>query len=166
MTSLPIQTERLLIRRLRTDDAAALSRYRSIPDVARYQDWPNYSLEQAIALIAMMEQSSPEVTGEWFQFGIELRETGELIGDIGFLNTDADGRSWVGFTLDQRYWGLGLAREAVSTVLDYYGSIGIATVWASTDPANVASRTLLKRLGFTLVEETTGDSIYRKLLAH
>jgi RimJ/RimL family protein N-acetyltransferase len=135
-----------------------------MPDVARYQDWPSYSPEQAIALITMMEQSSPKVTGEWFQFGIALRETRELIGDVGFLNTDAAGKSWIGFTLDQRYWGRGLAREAVSAILDHYAAIGIATVWASTDPANLASRRLLERLGFAFVEETSSDSIYMKQL--
>lgn len=165
MPSQPLRTERLLIRRLRAADAEALSRYRSIPDVARYQDWPSYSLDQALALISMMEKSSPEVTGEWFQFGIELRENGELIGDIGFLNTDENGKCWVGFTLDQRYWGLGLAREAVSVVLDYYAAMGVAAVWASTDPANVASRKLLDRLGFDLVEESSSDSIYSRPLA-
>lgn len=133
-----------------------------MPDVARYQDWPSYSLEQAIVLIEAMEKSSPGVTGEWFQFGIELCETAELIGDIGFLNTDPDGKCWIGFTLDQRYWGRGLASEAVSAVLEYYATLGIATVWASTDPLNAPSRKLLKRLGFALIEESTNDAIYCK----
>jgi len=152
-----------LIRRLHADDAITLARYRSIPEVARFQSWPDCSLQQAQDLIAEMDESSPAVTGKWFQFGIELKETGALIGDIGFLNTDESGKSWIGFTLDSQYWRRGLATEAVGAILAFYSTIGITTIWASTDPANTASQKVLKKLGFVLFESDPEDSIYKKI---
>ena len=104
---LPINTARLSIRRLTAIDANPLSRYRSIPEVARFQSWKQYSVLEAQELIIQIEKSEPDEKGKWFQFGIELIETGELIGDIGFLNTDELGKSWLGFTLDSKYWKQG-----------------------------------------------------------
>lgn len=140
-----------------------MSRYRSLPEVARFQSWSECTLQQAEDLISEMEQSSPAVAGRWFQFGIELTESGTLIGDIGFLNMDEAGKCWVGFTLNSAYWGRGLAAEAVTAVLAYYSEIGISTFWASTEPANTPSRRLLEKLGFALVDDRSDDSIYQKV---
>ncbi len=161
MTFTPIRTTRLVIRPLRPSDAEALAAYRSRPEVARYQSWETYSIAQARDLIGLMEHSTPEVKGDWYQFGVALTETGQLIGDIGVLNTDAEGRSWIGFTLDPLFWKRGLASEAVTAILRYYAELGIATIWASTDPLNVASRQLLERLSFSLVEMTSSDATYQ-----
>ncbi|RYZ63358.1 MAG: N-acetyltransferase [Proteobacteria bacterium] len=64
--------------------------------------------------------------GKWFQFAVELISESDLIGDIGFLNTDDEGRSWIGFTIDPKYWNQGYAAEAVVAVLNYYRDIGIS----------------------------------------
>lgn len=164
MTFSPLRTTRLVIRDLRPADAEALSTYRSRQEVARFQSWDTYSIQQATDLIGLMQHSTPAVKGDWYQFGVELAETGQLIGDIGVLNTDAEGKSWIGFTLDPAFWGQGLASEAVSAILKHYTGLGLLTIWASTDPLNVPSRKLLERLGFSLVEITVSDAIYRLLL--
>lgn len=132
--------------------------------VARYQDWEVCTIDQATELIHEMEGADPGATGKWFQWGIEPKESSELIGDIGFLNTDSAGKSWIGFTLDPRYWRQGLATEAVAAVMDHYRGMGIREVWASTDPQNSASRRLLERLRFVLLEETSTDTIYHRSL--
>lgn len=161
MTFSPIYTTRLVIRPLQASDAAAFAAYRSRPEVAQFQSWDTYSIQQAKDLIGLMEHSTPEVRGDWYQFGIELAESEQLIGDIGVLNTDAEGKSWIGFTLDPAFWKRGLASEAVTAILRHYAGLGIAAMWASTDPLNVASRQLLERLSFSLVEMTTSDATYR-----
>lgn len=161
MTFTPIRTPRLVIRPLRPSDADSVAAYRSRPEVARYQSWDTYSTSQARDLIDLMQHSTPEIMGDWYQFGIELAESKQLIGDIGVLNTDAEGKSWIGFTLDPAFWKRGLASEAVTAVLRHYAGLGIATMWASTDPLNQPSRTLLEKLGFAHIEETPTDCLYR-----
>ncbi len=152
-------TDRLLIRRLGPNDAQTLSGYRGNPKVARFQT--AYSSRQAEKLIEEMSKSDPSATGRWFQFGLELRAEKQLIGDIGFLNTDEHQKSWLGFTLDPMYWGRGYATEAVQTVLAHYQKkLGIDTIWASTDPENHASMKLLRRLGFSLVDEKPNDRVF------
>jgi RimJ/RimL family protein N-acetyltransferase len=155
-----LNTERLKIRRLSLKDAKDISHYRSLPEVSEFQSWTEYSTEKALELIQGMENSDPSIQEKWFQFGVALKNSNELIGDIGFLNTDSEKKSWIGFTLNSKYWGQGYALEAVKEVLNYYSKIGITEVWASTDPNNHSSKKLLKKLNFKLVEEKPNDHIF------
>jgi len=130
--------------------------------VSKYQ--AAWSHKQALTLIQELLESDPTVKGSWFQFGIELQKTGELIGDVGFLYSDELEKSWIGFTLDPTYWGNGYATEAASTVLEFYSKHGVSNVWASTEPDNHSSTKVLTRLGFSLMESTLKDLIFRKTL--
>lgn len=159
-----IETDRLVLGRLLEEDAKGMSSYRSLPDVARYQSWSTYSEEDARALILEMNNSDPSVKGKWFQFSIKLKEGEPLIGDIGFLITGEDGKSWIGFTLDSAFWRKGLASEAVSNILPYYSQLGVSEVWASIDPQNNASKNLLIKLGFELIDQKPDDLIFCKQL--
>jgi RimJ/RimL family protein N-acetyltransferase len=156
-------TDRLRIRRLLLKDADVLSHYRSLPLVAKYQS--AWSRESALNLIEELLQSTPTTKGHWFQFGIELRDKCELIGDIGFLNTDENGKSWIGFTLDPAHWGKGFATEAANAVLDFYARNKIDSVWASTEPGNELSAKVLYRLDFILFDSTPIDLVFYKKLS-
>jgi hypothetical protein len=46
-----LRSPRLVLRRLRRDDLAALCAYRSLPEVARYQAWESFGPEEAARLI-------------------------------------------------------------------------------------------------------------------
>jgi RimJ/RimL family protein N-acetyltransferase len=164
MTFLTLTTPRLTIRHLHTADAEAIAHYRSLPEVAAYQSWTQYPLEKASELILEMKTAAPEIKGQWFQFGIELNENKQLIGDIGFLNTDADNKSWIGFTLNSAYWNKGFANEAVSVVIEYYKDLGLTDIFASTDPMNISSKKLLEKLEFVIIENHPDDVIFQKKL--
>jgi RimJ/RimL family protein N-acetyltransferase len=156
-------TKRLIIRRLVAQDAKTVSFYRSLPEVARFQSWDKYSIQEASELIAACGASEPCVHGRWFQFGVTLKDSGELIGDVGFLNTDERQRSWIGFTLNSIYWGQGYAIESVAAVLEYYSGLGSKKVWASIDPMNHPSEKLLRKLAFQLHESRPQDHVYVRL---
>ncbi|WP_432941630.1 GNAT family N-acetyltransferase [Kribbella sp. CA-253562] len=142
-----LSTERLVLRRFRDDDAAALAAYRSMPEVARYQSWDApYPLEKAIETVRLYAGGDPEQPG-WFQYAIDL--DGVLIGDIG-LNLDETLRqAELGFTLAPAYQGQGYASEAVGALLDHlFTQRNLHRVSAECDARNVASARLLERLGF------------------
>jgi aminoglycoside 6'-N-acetyltransferase len=155
-----LKTERLTVRRLRPEDARGMAGYRSLSEVAKFQS--AYTLAKAEALVEEMAKADPSETGRWFQFAIELTAEGILIGDIGFLNSDEGQKSWIGFSLDPRFWRQGYAAEAVRAVLAYYFELGIASVWASTDPQNEPSMALLRKLGFSLVESKPNDRMFSR----
>jgi RimJ/RimL family protein N-acetyltransferase len=144
-----IFTPRLKISQLIADDAEALFQYRSDPTVCRYQSFEPSSLDDAKALINDLQSNSFDVPGSWFQFGIRLRETGLLIGDLGVHFMDYDSRQVeIGFTLAPDYQGRGYGTEAVSALIDYLlGPLHKHRVFASVDPRNKASIALMNRIG-------------------
>ena len=51
-----LQTERLTLRLLARSDITAFTRYRNVPDIARYQEWPlPYTRDLAHELVDEME---------------------------------------------------------------------------------------------------------------
>jgi RimJ/RimL family protein N-acetyltransferase len=122
--------------------------YRNDPEVARYQSWESCSEREALDFIREMSSSEPGTPGEWFQFAVELKESGQLIGDRG-LKTEEDGRqAEIGVTLSREYQGMGYASEAVSRLLDHaFGYLALHRVVAIVDKENVPSVALVERLG-------------------
>ena len=112
-------TERLRLRPLRTSDAEALSRYRSDPATARYQSWSTpYTLQDATTLIDDLNDNDPTTPG-WFQYGIVLSRTDELIGDLGVNLAENRRLAEIGFTLAAEQQGHGYGLEAVRRMLDH-----------------------------------------------
>lgn len=141
-------TERLLLRRFREEDAEALAAYRSDPEVARYQSWDSpVSVAEAAEHIRVFAAADPSKPG-WFQYAIERRAGGVLIGDIGVCLEDNLMQVEIGFTLAAPHQGNGYATEAVRCVLNHLFGSGIHRVSAGCDPRNTASARLLERLGF------------------
>ena len=169
-------SERLVLRRFRPADLDTLVSYRSVPAVARFQGWDApFSLVEGENLIRGTINRDPDTPGEWFQFAVTLRSTGELIGDFG-AKTQADDprQAEIGYTIAPAYQGRGYATEAARALLHYlFGERGMHRVTASCDPRNAASARLLERLGMRLeghlVESTwskgewTDDLIYAVL---
>ena len=146
-----IETERLVLRRFRKDDAVAFSTYRSAPEVARYQSWETpFPLASAQEFVAGMLACHPDIEGEWFQFAVALRGSGGLIGDVAMHVLDGDpGSVEIGYTLAPAHAGHGFASEAVAAIVDYvFRQRGKHEVMAWTDTRNTSSVALLKRLGF------------------
>ncbi len=143
-----LRTPRLRLRPLVLADVAAVTRYRDDPEVARYQSWETYSDADSEALIRAVMDRRSGTPGEWFQWGIELRSTGALIGDCGLKTRGDDPRQGeIGYTLARDQQGQGLATEAVRAVLDHaFRDLGLHRVSASVDADNLASLALLERL--------------------
>jgi RimJ/RimL family protein N-acetyltransferase len=138
------------LRRFRPEDAAAFARYRSVPAVARYQTWDApYPGAVAEAFIRELMTRHPDTDGEWFQFAVVLRATGELIGDCAAGPHDHDSRqAEIGFTLAPEHQGRGFATEAARCLLGYlFGARRKHRVAAYCDARNGASAAVLERLG-------------------
>jgi aminoglycoside 6'-N-acetyltransferase len=145
-----LETERLILRAFQDADIDAFAAYRSDPQVARYQSWSTpYSREQASAFITEMSIRPPGITGDWFQIALELKSSGELIGDCAFHILVQDSRqAEIGFTLARPFQGQGFAFEAVQRLFVYlFGELGLHRVVATCDIENIASMRLLERLG-------------------
>lgn len=143
-------TPRLLLRRLHADDAEALCRYRSLPEVARYQGWESFDLEDAQRLIEDQREAQPGVPGRWFQVALVDRVTHTVMGDCGLhCLAEEPLQMEFGITLAPSHQGQGYATEALEGLLQYvFATLGMHRVVAITGDQNLAASSLFRRSGF------------------
>ena len=138
--TLRLTTERLTIRPLARQDITEFTRYRNLPDVARYQDWTlPYTRDLAHALVDDAEQLGTPTPGEWLQLGV-VDEQDRLLGDVAIWLDASALLAMIGYTLAPESQGKGYATEAVRAVVDWLVTTRkVHRVAATIDPANVAS---------------------------
>ena len=148
MKVVELKTGRLLLRTVRPADAEAVFKYRSSPEVRKYQG-SFASLAQTRRLIRLTAGLKPNAPRTWYQLAVLERTGGRLLGDIAIHFRDKENRqAELGYTLAPEYQGKGYAFEAAARVLEYlFGTLKKHRVSASVDPRNVRSVKLLERLG-------------------
>ena len=145
------ETDRLVIRSFRLDDAAFIVRLlneesfiRNIADknVRTKADAMNYLT------------NGPMLSYQENGFGlnlVQLKESATPIGVCGLVKRKELDHPDLGYAFLPEFWGKGYAREAASSVLrEEVVASSINTVLAITFPDNVSSNNLLKKIGFTL----------------
>jgi RimJ/RimL family protein N-acetyltransferase len=143
------QTLRLDARPFSRGDVPTFVGYRSDPEVARYQSWDDYTSADGTALLAAMQEARPGVPGQWYQFALEARSTGSLVGDLALKVDQQDPRlAEVGFTMAPAHQGKGYATEALQALLGFaFQSYGLHRIVAVTDTLNAPAAALLQRVG-------------------
>lgn len=145
-----LRTARLLLRRITAEDAPALLRMRSDPEVMRYIGRePARTLEEVQALCARIEETRAKNAG--LMLGLALHaEPQALIGTCGLWRLDAENhRAELGYMLAPAQQGRGLIGEAISAVCRHgFESLHLHSIEAHVDPANAASVRVLERAGF------------------
>ena len=88
------------------------------------------------------------------------RESGQVIGDVGFGVFEPTGDIELGYTLGRVYWGHGYATEAAGACLAAgLEHLGAPRIIALADEENFASLRVAERLGMTRLE--TIEAHYR-----
>jgi len=141
------RTERLLLRRLAPDDRDALSAVLCDPEVMRF----SMGVLRPEDVADWIDQRIAEY-GRWGfgLWGVELLESGCLIGYCGLTVIEIDGHSEVeiGYRLVRTHWGRGLGTEAARVVRDLaLQSLAIRRLIALIDPDNHASIRVASKLG-------------------
>jgi len=137
-----LETARLILRPRTLDDAEAL--HAAFADVELMRYWsgpPHASVEETRADLA---RDAPE----WRRWAITLKGDDTAIGVVAAGEKRQGNVTEIGYLLVRDHWGRGIAREAVSAVIDRIFAEGQRRVFADTDPDNGPSRALLERLGF------------------
>jgi RimJ/RimL family protein N-acetyltransferase len=145
-----LESERLLFRRFTESDVESFVAYRSDPEVARYQSWDNYSIEDGRRFITEMASQEFDLPGTWIQIALEKKESGELIGDLAVHTLEPDGNQIeIGFTLARVHQGKGFAKESLKCLLDFmFRDLNKHRVIAICDAKNDGAAKLLRSLEF------------------
>ncbi len=157
-----LTTPRLRLRALRPDDAGELLRILGDEQVTRYHSMPTLvTLAEAQAALASVQDRY--TAREMIRWAIEPVGNGSMIGTVGLLHIQPrHRRAEVGYELARRWWGRGLASEAVAAVVSYgFARLGLHRIEAGVLPGNARSVRVLEHLGFR-EEGTLRDHLYLK----
>ena len=126
-----LETERLILRNVRMEDAGIMHDYRNDDRCARFQRGQTKDLDGIEKLIA-----------------VELKESGCLVGEIVVMPND--GCFSIGYTFHYAYHRRGYAFEALSYLTELLHERYPKMEFISfTEPDNVASMSLLRKLGYS-----------------
>lgn len=148
-----LETKRLIIRHLTTDDAEFTLRLVNEPSfIAGIGDRGIRSLEQATNYLLDGPMSSYRHHGHG-PYLLALRETLVPIGMCGLLKRIQFDDVDLGYALLPEFWSQGFAFEAASAVLEFaYASLEVPRTLGLVSPDNTASIGLLEKLGFSFSE--------------
>ena len=92
------------------------------------------------------------------RYGIVLKETSEFIGTIDLMNWSDGKEAEIGYIINKKFWGNGLATEASAKILELcFEVLGFEEVHAFCALENPASARVLTKLGMTEVERIPND---------
>ncbi|MFD2555495.1 GNAT family N-acetyltransferase [Sphingobacterium tabacisoli] len=158
-----LSTERLQLRQIQPSDAEALYSYFSKDEVTEFFDLPTFQdIKEAHDLVKIWEDRY--VRKDTIRWAICLKEEPEkLIGTCGFHNFATEhSRAEIGYELHPRFWQKGMMTEAIQCILDYgFSQFKLNRIEAFIDPANIASRRLLEKVGLSS-EGTLRDYFFEK----
>jgi RimJ/RimL family protein N-acetyltransferase len=161
-----LETERLRLRRFREDDLDTLARWQADPRFMRHMGRPAMSRAESATALRRYER-------HWQEHGFGLlalddRETGALVGRSGVQYH----RQWphdpeVGWGVDPELWGRGLATEAGAACVRWaFDALGCTRLVSICTPENLASRRVMTKLGFGLLERRRDERLGLTLLIH
>lgn len=158
-----IETDRLVLRKMKLDDAGDVFDYASDPDVARYVIWDAHrSIKDSESFLALVVEGYRN--GELGTWGMEDRESGKLIGTCGYDGSwqPAHASAEIGYALSRRYWGRGLMPEAVTALLEFgFGRMKLNRIVARCFAPNTASEKVMRKVGMSY-EGTLREHLYLK----
>jgi len=163
-----LETERLVLRPLTAAHTESLLAYRGDPEVCRYLPFPPMdAAEIARRLETQWFRTELVEDGEHVTLGAELRDTGQLVGDvILFLKSREHGNGEIGWVFHPAVAGQGYATEAAAAMLDWaFGAVDLRRVVARLDERNTASARLCSRLGMRLEARLIENEVFKGELA-
>ncbi len=152
------ETKRLVIRKFREDDAQQL--YENHMDDAVRKWFPNECYaDPAEALDAIRFYADCVDNGHLpFVLGVELKETGELIGDTGVNEVEGKpGEVEIGFVIFRAHRGKGYAAELLKAMTAFvFAAFQASVLYGRVMKGNAASVRVLEKSGYRFSAEEFG----------
>ena len=157
-----LETGRLILRKLTMHDAEDVYAYSRDPEVARHVLWDAHrSIGESRAYLRyMLRKYRMNEAASW---GIELKETGRVIGTVGFMWVQDDNRAAeVGYSLARAQWDKGIMTEALAAVIEYsFLTLRLNRIEAIHELSNPASGAVMRKCGM-IREGTMREKLFNK----
>lgn len=143
-----IETQRLILRRARIEDAEAMFRnWANDPEVTKYLTWPvhgNIAVTKSV-LDSWVESYEKD---DYYHWMIVLKETDEPIGSLLVSTLGRAESAHVGYCIGRKWWHRGIMTEALGAVIDFlFDEVGYHRVESLHDPNNPNSGKVMLKCG-------------------
>lgn len=155
-----IETSRCFVSAWKNDarEREALLRWTTDLEMMRYITGEAWS-DEAREKFFERQRTSLEKAGTCFG-AVELKETGEIIGIAGAQSLELTGDWHLGWWIDTRWQGRGLASELAIASVDHALNVaGQSRVVAVIAPGNIASRRVAEKAGMTYAETVRANTL-------
>ncbi len=151
VTSVRIETDRLILRPWADGDLNDFFEYASAPGVGEMAGWCHHQdIGESRKILQMFIDQKKT-------FALELKENHKVIGSLGIEKLDPDpepekqGRE-IGYVLSKAYWGQGLMPEAVCAVIGYcFEVLHYDFLTCGHFVQNSQSRRVIEKCGFIFI---------------
>lgn len=149
-----VETERLFLRLFEDGDLDAAYNLFSDSEVQKYLSPKNRRTREQLKI------SLKKFAGHWAERGFGMlcvtkKEKDEMIGYCGFQYFDGTEDVEIMFAVRKEDWQKGFATEAAKECLKFgFEKLNFDKVYAATDPQNLASKAVIKKLGMNYDEIT------------
>ncbi len=141
-----LETERLILRNLKAEDAAIMHDYRNNEVCAKYQRGQTKDYDGIVGLVEKRKSDMFGVDAP-FMFAVALKDTDEMVGEIVVM--PEDGTISLGYTFSYRHHRKGYAYESLSALINLLHKTYPTWDFISfTEPENIPSMNLLLKLGY------------------
>jgi aminoglycoside 6'-N-acetyltransferase len=152
MTTLRIETERLILRPMQMEDVDDLLEYQSNPEIVRYIPWPPRTLEQVkTAAEDVVKTCTFQLNEEkdYIVFVWELKSSGKVIGQSNMALFSKENKcANIGWVTHQDFQRQGYAFEATKALLKFaFQNFDLHRVIADIDTRVPKSAALAEKLG-------------------
>ena len=154
-----LESNRLILRKLKIEDAEYVFKtWTSDEETTKYMRWSTHKTIEETKQWILYEETNCE-SGMNYTWGIELKETGKLIGSLGANYKEDEDRYEIGYIIAKEYWRKGYTTEATKCMMNYLtNELGIKKFMALHSKQNPASGAVMRKIGMRYV----GDACYEK----
>ncbi|MET7284849.1 GNAT family protein [Streptomyces sp. NPDC005573] len=148
--SLPVITERLVLRLFTTHDLGDLYAYQSLPDVARFLYRPPLTREQCAEKLAQRAAGTAWAEdGDSLTIAVCQGDEESVVGEVVLKLASASARqAEIGWVFNPAHGGRGYATEAARAAASLaFTELGVHRLFARLDVLNTGSVRVCERLG-------------------
>ncbi len=160
-----LESDRLILRDHISSDLEAMHSWISDPEIMEYLDWKTNSIEEtSLKLKESIDENFNPNRKKYF-FAVVQKKNDKVIGDAGFTilsKNDYGGVAECGFFIQKKYWGIGIATEAISRINAFaFNDLGLHKMTAGCDAENKASERVMIKCGMTKEAEFKKHHFHR-----
>jgi len=144
-----LESKRLVLRGIKTEDGKDLYKYYSDEEVTQYMNINSLDREEEARKLIEKMQGRYEKE-EILPWGITFKGEDRLIGTCYLSDFSMGSMATLSYDLSKRHWNVGIMTESLKLIASFaFYQLGLHRIQSFVHPENIASIELLEKLDFT-----------------